>query len=114
MIVEVKVRVLVIVLVLMLVLMLVLVLVLVLVLGQLKDVFVLFFYLVLLAFCLYYSGTMIKLIDYYKALIIDLSALSFWEGSFEVASATLDLSFRGSHVLTNHGLTVWTSDVKVW
>ena len=80
------------------------------VLGQLKDVFVLFFYLVLLAFCLYYSGTMIKLIDYYKALIIDLSALSFWQGSFEVASATLDLSFGDgigdgrSHVLTNHGL----------
>jgi hypothetical protein len=84
------------------------------VLGQLKDVFVLFFYLVLLAFCLYYSGTMIKLIDYYKALIIDLSALNFWGDSFAVESATLDLSFRGSHVLTNRGLTVWTSDVKVW
>ena len=90
------------------------------VLGQLKDVFVLFFYLVLLAFCLYYSGTMIKLIDYYKALIIDLSALSFWQGSFEVASATLDLSFGDgigdgrSHVLTNHGLGVWASEVKVW
>ena len=90
------------------------------VLGQLKDVFVLFFYLVLLAFCLYYSGTMIKLIDYYKALIIDLSALSFWQGAFEVASATLDLSFGDgigdgrSHVLTNHGLGVWASEVKVW
>ena len=63
---------------------------------------------------------MIKLIDYYKSLVIDFSALNFWCNSFAAESATVELSFGDgmgdgrSHVATKHGTYVSCPDMKFW